>query len=174
MQNILLSSHFALSEFTESPTARKYGIENSPPPEAVANLLRLCLGIMEPLREELQLPVIITSGYRSKRLNDILLHSSHHSQHLYGQAADFYVGWSAPSSSRGHTSQSGLSARERLIQAFRLILTSPSIDYDQLILYPTFIHVSYVSSEANRHYIMIADGKGRYRRVTKDVALTIS
>ena len=134
MQNILLSPHFALSEFTESPTARKYGIENSPPTEAIANLLRLCLGIMEPLREELQLPVIITSGYRSKRLNDILLHSSHHSQHLYGQAADFYVGWSAPSSRRVHTSQSGLSARERLIQAFRLILTSPSIDYDQLIL----------------------------------------
>lgn len=174
MQNILLSPHFALSEFTESPTARKYGIENSPPPDAVANLLRLCLGIMEPLREELRMPVIITSGYRSKRLNDILLHSSHHSQHLHGQAADFYVGWSAPSNSRGHTSQSGLSARERLIQAFRLILTSPSIDYDQLILYPTFIHVSYVSPEANRHYIMIADGKGRYRRVTKDVALTIS
>ena len=174
MQNILLSPHFALSEFTESPTARKYGIENSPPPDAVANLLRLCLGIMEPLREELRMPVIITSGYRSKRLNDILLHSSHHSQHLHGQAADFYVGWSAPSCGRGHTSQSGLSARERLIQAFRLILTSPSIDYDQLILYPTFIHVSYVSTEANRHYIMTADGKGRYRRVTKDVALTIS
>lgn len=173
MHNIILSPHFCLHEFTESPTARKHGIENSPPMEAVENLQRLCLGTLEPLRESLGLPIIITSGYRSKRLNDILLHSAHRSQHLVGSAADFYVGWSVPSSSRGHTSQSGLSARERLIEAFRMILTSPSIDFDQLILYPNFIHVSYVSPEANRHYIMTANIHGQYRRITKDVALTI-
>lgn len=32
MQNINLSSHFELREFTESATARKYRIVNEPPP----------------------------------------------------------------------------------------------------------------------------------------------
>ena len=173
MHNIILSPHFCLHEFTESPTARKHGIENSPPMEAVENLQHLCLGTLEPLRESLGLPIIITSGYRSKRLNNILSHAAHRSQHCVGSACDFYVGWSASLDARGQAGTVCPTARERLIQAFRLILTSPSIDYDQLILYPNFIHVSYVSPKANRHYIMTANGRGQYRRITKDVALTI-
>ena len=33
--------------------------------------------------------MIITSGYRTKELNDLLAHSSERSQHMTGQAADF-------------------------------------------------------------------------------------
>ena len=51
--------------------------------------------------------------------------------------------------------------RELLITAFRLIITSPEIDYDQLILYPNFIHVSYVSKERNRHNILKARSNGK-------------
>ncbi len=173
MHNILLSPHFCLHEFTESRTARKHGIENSPPMEAVENLQRLCLGTMEPLREALGLPVIITSGYRSKQLNAIMAHAAPNSQHCVGSACDFYVGWSTSLNARGQAGTECPTARERLIQAFRLILTSPSIDYDQLILYPNFIHVSFVSSKANRHKIMTANGRGLYRSISKDVALTI-
>ena len=171
--NIFLSPHFALNEFTESPTARKYDIPNEPTPEVIQNLKALCNGTLEPLREALGLPVIITSGYRSKRLNDILSHASHRSQHLVGSASDFYVGWASSIGARGQSGSCGPFARERLIKAFRLILTDESIDYDQLILYPYFIHVSYVSPQANRHYIMTANGSGQYRRVSKEVALTI-
>ena len=53
---------------------------------------RLCENTLEPLRETLQLPVVITSGFRTKTLNDILAHASERSQHMAGQAADFYVG----------------------------------------------------------------------------------
>lgn len=171
--NLLFTPHFALLEFTESPTAKKYGIENNPPQEAVENLKRLCEGTLEPLREALGLPVIITSGYRCKALNDILTHASGSSQHLKGQAADFYVGWSTQPSGRG---QSGCSptAKERLIEAFRTILTSLSVDFDQLILYPNFIHVSYVSREKNRHSIMIAQACGKYKSVTLADALTVA
>ena len=51
--------------------------------------------------------------------------------------------------------------RELLIKAFRLIITCPEIDYDQLILYPNFIHVSYVSKERNRHNILKARSNGK-------------
>ena len=163
--NNLLSPHFALNEFTESATARKHGIVNTPPLEAVNNLKALCCGNLEPLREALQLPVVITSGYRTKALNSLLAHASERSQHMLGQAADFYV---APG-------QSGLSRRELLIKAFRLIIQSEQIDYDQLILYPTFIHVSYVSRERNRHNILLGmrNGKLGYGKCSVENALKI-
>ena len=165
MNNILLSPHFYLDEFTKSSTAIKHGIQNNPPQEAVENLRRLCANTLEPLREELGLPVVITSGFRTKALNDLLAHSSERSQHMQGQAADFYV---VPG-------QSGLSRRELLIKAFRLIITSEQIDYDQLILYPSFIHVSYVSRERNRRTILLGmrNGKLGYGKCSVQNALKI-
>lgn len=165
MQNDFLSPNFRVSEFTESATARKHGIDNTPPQEAVDNLKALCQGCLEPLREALGLPVVITSGYRTKALNSMLAHSSERSQHMLGQAADFYVG----------PGQSGLSRRELLIKAFRLIILDESIDYDQLILYPSFIHVSYVSRERNRRTILLGmrNGKLGYGKCSIQNALKI-
>lgn len=180
--NIFLSSHFCLKEFTESATARKHGIVNEAPPEAVENLRRLCEGCLEPLREALQLPVVITSGYRTKELNSMLAHASDRSQHMAGQAADFYVGTARPSTSSGSGSVSAEGHRARLIKAFRLIITgstgSPTerwIDFDQLILYPNFIHVSYVSRERNRHNILLGmrNGKLGYGKCSVENALKI-
>ncbi len=163
MQNIQLSPHFELREFTESATARKHGIVNEPPAEAVENLKALCVGTLEPLRKALKLPVAITSGYRCKALNDIIAHHSHRSQHGEGQAADFYI--PEVSGSWSH--------RERLILAFRTILTNPEVDFDQLILYPNFIHVSFVSRGKNRHNIMTGSGIGKYCALTREQALKI-
>ena len=167
MNNISLTPHFSLLEFTESPTARKHGIANVPPAEAVDNLKRLCENTLEPLREALQLPVVITSGFRTKALNDILAHASERSQHMAGQAADFYIGWGQR--------LKGLSARELLIKAFRMVIQNEAIDYDQLILYPTFIHVSYVSKEKNRRTILLGmrNGKLGYGKCSVENALKI-
>ena len=60
IQNQKLSPHFTLQEFTESATAKKHGIVNEPPQVAVENLKRLCEGTLEPLREKLGLPIIIS------------------------------------------------------------------------------------------------------------------
>lgn len=162
--NTLLTPHFALREFTKSATAMKHGIDNQPTPEVVDNLKRLCQHTLEPLREKLGLPIVITSGYRTKALNDIIVHASRKSQHMKGQAADFYI----PDVS------GNLSHRERLILAFRTIITNPEVDFDQLILYPNFIHVSYVSKETNRHKIMTAQGDGKYCRLTRENALMLN
>ena len=208
--NMKLSEHFSLLEFTESPTARKHGIANVPPAEAVDNLRRLCENTLEPLREELQLPVVITSGFRTKALNDLLAHSSERSQHMKGQAADFYIGQKPVSGTKfqdssdlnrrqtesllssleegqgakeedevkletGESSLKPETPRQRLIRAFRLIITSEQIDYDQLILYPSFIHVSYVSRERNRRTILLGmrNGKLGYGKCSIKNALTI-
>ena len=184
IQNQILSPHFELREFTDSQTARKYGIANVPSPEAVENLRALCIHTLEPLREALGLPIIITSGFRTKALNDKLAHSSERSQHMQGQAADLYVvQGSSQGSGAGGTSTSEATKssakvqgrRELLIKAFRLIILDESIDYDQLILYPSFIHVSYVSRERNRRTILLGmrNGKLGYGKCSVQNALKI-
>lgn len=186
MKNEMFTPHFSLLEFTESPTARKHGIANVPPAEAVDNLKRLCENTLEPLREALQLPVVITSGFRTKALNDILAHASERSQHMAGQAADFYVGEGPVSGSKiqdssdlkhetGESSLKPETPRQRLIRAFRLIIQNDAIDYDQLILYPTFIHMGYVSKEKNRRTILLGmrNGKLGYGKCSIKNALTI-
>ncbi len=237
----LLTPHFALQEFIRSATARKHGIANNPPPEAVENLKLLCRHTLEPLREALGLPVVITSGYRCKALNNIIAHHSNRSQHMKGQAADFHVGQGEVSGSKffqslcfvkaplrverqvsgskaaellvpsslqakrpfgssakfqGSGSKAaellvpsslqakrpcgtsvkvqGDSPRERLVRAFRLILTEPSIDFDQLIIYPNFIHVSYVSREKNRRCVMTGSGAGKYCALTREAAMRLA
>ena len=201
LNNIQLSPHFSLLELTESATARQRDIANIPPPEAVENLKRLCKGTLEPLRKALGLPVIITSGYRCKELNNIVNRSSKTSQHMLGQAADFYIsddgamrqsrgskfnGLRPVQGSTGFAQfkvQCGKAAvqdskvlgrRELLIMGFRLIILNEDIDYDQLILYPTFIHVSYVSRSKNRRKIIKANGHGTYCTVTREAALCLS
>ena len=173
LENISLTPHFELSEFITSRKAREHGISNIPTEEAVANLRRLCENTLEPLRVALGVPVHVTSGFRTKELNDLLAHSSSTSQHMQGRAADFYI--SESSKVQGSRVQ-GLSHRELLIKAFREILLNPKVDFDQLILYPGFIHVSYVSKEKNRHGILKAQGNGKlgYGRLTLQNALMIS
>lgn len=178
--NTVLTPHFKLREFTESATAMKHGIDNRPTPEAVENLRRLCIGTLEPLREKLKQPVVITSGFRCQQLNDIIVHASRKSQHMEGRAADFYAVQSSKFKAQGDEGSKFKvqgsrvqGSRELLIQAFRLIIEDESIDFDQLIIYPTFIHVSYVSQERNRHQITKANGNGTYCALSRAQALAL-
>lgn len=172
MQNIFLTPHFTLAEMCASQTAEKHGIVNVPSELEVENLRRLCEGCLEPLREAISMPVIVTSGFRTKALNDKLAHASSTSQHMRGEAADLYV----VQGSKFKVQGSEPSRRELLIKAFREILQNPKIDFDQLILYPSFIHVSYVSKEKNRRGILKANSNGKlgYGRLTLANALLIS
>jgi len=165
--NIYLSPHFKLKEFTKSRTASENGIDNNPPSEAVENLRALCVHTLEPLREALGLPIIITSGYRCKALNERITHHSATSQHMQGEAADFVVQGSK-------IKVQGENHRELLIKAFRTIILNDNIDFDQLIIYLDFIHVSYVrEGRKNRHKLTKADGHGHYCNLTRAQALEL-
>jgi zinc D-Ala-D-Ala carboxypeptidase len=88
-----LSPNFTLSEFTDSATALARGWENVPPPEVMDALRNTAAGL-EAVRSLLTtivghpVPVIVTSGYRSPRLNRAV-GSRDTSQHVLGEAADF-------------------------------------------------------------------------------------
>ena len=85
-----LSPHFTLDELTESATALRLGIDNTPLPWEIEALTRLCEQILEPLREHFGKPVAVTSGYRSPRVNGAV-GSKPSSQHCKGEAADIKI-----------------------------------------------------------------------------------
>lgn len=86
----LSSKFFTLEEFTKSNTADNHGIENIPSADVVDNINYGCHKILDPLRQEVGKPVIITSGFRCPELNR-LVGGVYNSWHQFGNAADIYV-----------------------------------------------------------------------------------
>lgn len=80
--------YFTINELCYSDTAIALGIDNTPSPQIVQHLSELILSLLEPLREAWGTPILVSSGYRSLRLNKALKHASTTSAHLIGYAAD--------------------------------------------------------------------------------------
>ena len=87
---IRLSPHFTLKELTRSALAARHDIQNLPEPHEIANLKRLAVKILEPVRLHYNIPFSPSSGYRNPSVNR-LAGSKPTSQHSKGQAADFEV-----------------------------------------------------------------------------------
>jgi len=85
-----LTKHFSLSEFEYSATAIRYGIDNSVPDRFIPSIVNLCNQVLEPLRQHVGVPVIISSGYRCPQLNR-LVGGVPNSQHMAGEAADIVL-----------------------------------------------------------------------------------
>lgn len=82
-----LTEHFELAEFCRSEAAARLGRQLEPPGAVIANLKRLCVTVLEPLRVALGRPIVITSGFRPDWLNS-LIGGAPGSAHLTGRAAD--------------------------------------------------------------------------------------
>ena len=85
-----LSENFNLNEFTKSQTATRHNIDNTPSMTEILNLTSLCERVLQPVRNNFQKPMIISSGFRCKELNT-KIGGSATSQHVVGQAADIEV-----------------------------------------------------------------------------------
>lgn len=84
--------NFTMSELLHSDIAEKYNISNIPDKKALDNMLLLIVNCLQPLREYIGKPMIISSGFRSVRLNGHpLINGSPTSDHLIGCAADFTI-----------------------------------------------------------------------------------
>lgn len=81
-----MSKYFSLSELTRSATAIKEGIPNDPNEAQIKDLYRL-MDYLDKVREAFGKAIIVTSGFRSQRLNEHI-GGSDKSQHMKGQAAD--------------------------------------------------------------------------------------
>jgi len=119
-----MNLNFSISELVHSDNAIKTGIDNTPTIQEIDNLLHLIVYCLQPIRDKLKKPMIITSGYRSTKVN-FLCGGAMNSQHLKGEAADFIVKGMTPS------------------QIIDFIVKS-GIEYDQLINERNkWVHISY-------------------------------
>lgn len=126
-----LSEHLDLSEVTRSDSAKRNGISNMPTPEHIENFKLLAENVFEPVREHFGVPIRISSGYRSKELNDKTKGASKTSDHCFGRAIDI--------------DNDGTSITNK--QIFNFI--KDNLKYKQLIFEfgtdenPAWVHVSY-------------------------------
>ena len=154
MNDLRLSEHFKLSEFEKSATAEKYHIDNRVPSQYIPVLQQLCKEVLEPLRQFVGGPIVITSGYRCNPLN-VKVGGAYASQHTLGEAADLllpltpYTSWG---DNRRHTD---LEAAHKWLD-----FLEKNTDFDQLILETSndkdfWLHVSCRKNrKANRHRVI--------------------
>ena len=86
-----LSDNFSYTEMTQSYTASKYRIDNTPNTEELANLRILCRDVLQPIRNKYGKPIKVNSAYRCQKLNT-KVGGAKNSDHLYGAAADIKAG----------------------------------------------------------------------------------
>jgi hypothetical protein len=82
-----MSEHFSVQELTQSSTALRLGIDNTPTQQVLLNLSNLMDGL-EGIRLMLGKPIHINSGYRCPALNKAVGGAAN-SAHMAGNAADF-------------------------------------------------------------------------------------
>lgn len=139
-----ISTHLSLKEVTNSDRAKRLGIDNTPTAEHLANLRLIAEKIFEPIRLHFGKPILISSGYRSKQLNESTPGSSLKSQHSTGEALDL----DQDSSNTGITNK----------MVFDYI--KDNLEFDQLIWEygnsknPDWVHVSYESTGKQRKQIL--------------------
>ena len=130
-----ISKNFSFDEFEYSARAIAEGIENKIPSAQVGGAIRaLTEAVLQPLRDDLEATVIVESGYRCKELNE-LVGGVESSQHRKGEAADIRSPFFEP-----------LHIARRIVAL--------QLPFDQLILYPTFVHVSHKLKGKQRGQIL--------------------
>ena len=85
-----MTQSFSIRELTYSDTAIRLGIDNTPTDEILKNLQNVIQFILEPISNNFDSQIMITSGYRSPALCQAI-GSKPTSQHTLGMAVDFEI-----------------------------------------------------------------------------------
>lgn len=126
--------NFTIMELVKSNIAKREKIDNTPDSVSLKYMQELIKYCLQPIRDKLGKPMIITSGYRCQALNK-KVGGVAASQHTKGQAVDFYV--------NGMTMQ----------QVVDFIKKS-GVEFDQLINeYNRWVHISFVRGK-NRKQVL--------------------
>lgn len=128
-----ISANFSFSEFEKSETAERYGICNVITDFDVRNaIVALVREVLQPLRTRWGKPLKVNSGYRSQQLN-MMVGGTPTSQHKKGEAADIATDYPL-----------------KLAQMAK----DMKLPYDQMILYPNFVHFSHKLHGEQRRQIL--------------------
>lgn len=85
-----MAIYFTIKEMTSSQTAELYHIDNTPTEKVIGNLKKV-MYILDMIRIYIGKPILVNSGYRCKKLNE-MVGGVQESMHTKGLAADFRTG----------------------------------------------------------------------------------
>ncbi|MBQ5635154.1 MAG: peptidase M15 [Alistipes sp.] len=144
--------YFTFHELTNSATAARLGIDNTPTAEEAASIHALVENVLDPAREKYGCPIIVNSGYRCARLNKAV-GGVENSQHCKGEAADITTG--KPS-----------------MNAYLARIIHDLGVYDQIILENAnnngtlcdWVHVSYCRSGNRKQILLKIKGVSGYKK----------
>ncbi len=140
-----LSKDFTLEEMLESQVARANDITEQwkPPQEVIDNLCDLCEHLLQPLRDAIGGPITVTSGWRCRRLNEMIGGVSS-SWHVKGMAAD--------------VEYFGPGGNQLVIDKVKEL----NLPFDQMIdeQHLSWVHLSFSShGQCRRQMLRMVDGK---------------
>lgn len=128
-----ISKNFNFREFEQSATARKKGILNVITTTEVRDSIKALVdNVLQPLRDAWGKPLSVNSGYRCPALN-AAVGGVATSQHVKGEAAD--ISCDNP---------------QKLAQ----LACDLNLPFDQMILYPTFVHFSHKLNGKQRGQVL--------------------
>lgn len=122
------TKHFSLEEMTKTST----GIQNIPDEEQICRMRVLCEKVLQPLRDWYNKPIIVTSGFRSYKVNK-KVGGVASSQHTFGEAVDITGG-------------------NKEVNKLLYDYIKENLEFDQLIneYNYSWIHVSFTTRRPNR------------------------
>lgn len=127
-----------MSEFAVSQKAKAAGIPNIIPDGCKPAIRALVVSVLQPVCDVTGWRCRINSGYRSERVN-ALVGGAFNSQHMKGEAADcVFMDKDGPAQS---------------IDVLRRV-KELGLTFDQMIAYPTFVHLSYATGRQNRKQVL--------------------
>lgn len=150
----IINKNFKLQEFEQSDKAKELGLNNAIESQAIKDAIKsLVDSVLQPLRDAWGNPLAINSGYRCKELN-AAVGGVPTSQHTKGEAADV-----CPFGRNGHGDIKVVTELARL--AVKL-----DLPFDQMILYPSFVHFSHKAKGEQRKQILYNESyKGKGEKV---------
>lgn len=131
-----ISNNFRMEEFAVSASYPK--LVKPVPKELECNVKFLVLNLLQPICDATGWRDYISSGYRSPELNRAVKGAAT-SQHMTGEAAD----------NNFLDNGKEVSPYEVLKKVVEL-----GLDFDQMIAYPSFVHLSYTTRYPNRKQIL--------------------
>lgn len=148
-----ITKDFSYREFEKSDIADRKGICNVITSIDVRDsILALTENVLQPLRDAWGKPLAVNSGYRCPAVN-AAAGGVKTSQHLKGEAADI-----CPFGRNG-TGDIGV------VTKLARLAKSLGLPFDQMILYPTFVHLSHKPNGPQRGQILYnyryLDAKGK-------------
>lgn len=149
-----ISKDFSYKEFEKSEVADQKHICNVIVSIDVRDSIKALVDeVLQPLRDAWGKPLAINSGYRCKELN-AAVGGVPTSQHTKGEAADV-----CPFGRNGHGDIKVVTELARL--AVKL-----DLPFDQMILYPSFVHFSHKAKGEQRKQILYNESyKGKGEKV---------